>query len=85
MDSATHIVAYYSALVLGGSDFMESSFLLCTVTTIDTCCRVKMWIFDQSDGSARLLRNRGGHSAPPTRIRFCSTGGDAIKFLSGGK
>ena len=44
-----------------------------------------MWIFDQSDGSARLLRSRCGHNAPPTRIRFCSTGGDAVKILSGGK
>ena len=43
-----------------------------------------MWIFDQSDGSARLLRSRCGHNAPPTRIRFCSTGGDAVKLLSGG-
>ena len=46
--------------------------------------RVKMWIFDQSDGSARLLRSRCGHSAPPTKIRFASSGGDAIKILSGG-
>lgn len=44
-----------------------------------------MWIFDQSDGSARLLRSRCGHNAPPTRIRFCSTGGDVAKILSGGK
>ena len=29
-----------------------------------------MWIFDQSDGSARLLKQRQGHSAPPTLIRF---------------
>jgi len=31
---------------------------------------VKMWIFDQDDGSARLLRSRNGHSAPPTRVRY---------------
>ena len=43
-----------------------------------------MWVFDQSDGSARLLRSRCGHSAPPTKIRFASTGGDAVKILSGG-
>ena len=43
-----------------------------------------MWIFDQSDGSARLLRSRCGHDAPPTRIRFCSAGGDGLKLLSGG-
>ena len=45
--------------------------------------RIKMWIFDQSDGSARLLRSRCGHSAPPTRLRFCSTG-EAVKILSTG-
>jgi U3 small nucleolar RNA-associated protein 21 len=33
---------------------------------------VKMWIFDQDDGSARLLRSRNGHSAPPTRVRYYS-------------
>jgi U3 small nucleolar RNA-associated protein 21 len=31
---------------------------------------LRMWIFDQSDGSARLLRSRSGHSGPPNRIRF---------------
>jgi U3 small nucleolar RNA-associated protein 21 len=31
---------------------------------------VKMWVFDQEDGSARLLRQRSGHSAPPTRVRY---------------
>jgi WD40 repeat protein len=34
---------------------------------------IKVWIFDQSDGSARLLRSRAGHSAPPQKIRFYST------------
>ena len=33
---------------------------------------VKMWIFDQDDGSARLLRERHGHSAPPSRVRYYS-------------
>ncbi|XP_046440161.1 WD repeat-containing protein 36-like [Daphnia pulex] len=31
---------------------------------------LKMWIFDQSDGGVRLLRDRGGHKAPPIRLRF---------------
>lgn len=31
---------------------------------------LKMWIFDQSDGGVRLLRERGGHKAPPIRLRF---------------
>jgi U3 small nucleolar RNA-associated protein 21 len=39
---------------------------------------LKMWAFDQLDGTARLLRAREGHSAPPTRIRFFGDDGDAI-------
>ncbi|ONK70376.1 uncharacterized protein A4U43_C05F33080 [Asparagus officinalis] len=35
---------------------------------------VKMWIFDTSDGEARLLRFRSGHSAPPLCIRFYRNG-----------
>ena len=31
---------------------------------------LKMWIFDQQDGSARLLRSREGHQSPPVRVRF---------------
>ena len=37
-----------------------------------------MWIFDQSDGSARLLKSRCGHGAPPTKVRFCTKGGQGI-------
>ncbi|KAL6194597.1 hypothetical protein ACLB2K_035679 [Fragaria x ananassa] len=35
---------------------------------------IKMWIFDTSDGVARLLRFRSGHSAPPQSIRFYANG-----------
>jgi U3 small nucleolar RNA-associated protein 21 len=31
---------------------------------------LKVWIFDASDGSARLLRSREGHRGAPTRIRY---------------
>lgn len=31
---------------------------------------LRMWLLDGADGSARLLRSREGHKAPPTRIRF---------------
>ena len=63
-------------------------FLWCVCVCMCIClslsfCRLKLWIFDQSDGSARLLRSRCGHSAPPTRLRFCSTG-EAVKILSTG-
>eukprot|EP01083_Nonionella_stella_P046725 125157_1 len=39
---------------------------------------VKMWIFDAPDGSARLLRSRSGHSAPPTRVRFYGARGVSL-------
>ena len=59
-------------------------FIVCVcVCLFLSVCRLKLWIFDQSDGSARLLRSRCGHSAPPTRLRFCSTG-EAVKILSTG-
>ncbi|KAF0694285.1 Aste57867_14833 [Aphanomyces stellatus] len=31
---------------------------------------IKLWIFDQLDQSARLLKSRQGHKAPPTKIRY---------------
>eukprot|EP00963_Diacronema_lutheri_P001243 scaffold80_cov325-Pavlova_lutheri.AAC.33 len=31
---------------------------------------IKQWIFDNMDGSARLLRYRSGHSAPPGLVRY---------------
>ena len=31
---------------------------------------LKVWIFDQSDGGARLLHRRQGHSAPVSHVRF---------------
>jgi U3 small nucleolar RNA-associated protein 21 len=34
---------------------------------------IKIWIFDQADGTARLLRFRSGHSKPPKIIRFYTT------------
>eukprot|EP00752_Nemacystus_decipiens_P004264 g3895.t1 len=34
----------------------------------DNC--IKMWVFDSPDGTARLLRSREGHSAPPRSIRY---------------
>jgi len=42
-----------------------------------------MWIFDLPDGGARLLNYRGGHSAPPTYIRYYGTSGHYI--LSAGE
>eukprot|EP00227_Mantoniella_beaufortii_P021354 CAMPEP_0197584758 /NCGR_PEP_ID=MMETSP1326-20131121/7269_1 /TAXON_ID=1155430 /ORGANISM="Genus nov. species nov., Strain RCC2288" /LENGTH=564 /DNA_ID=CAMNT_0043149171 /DNA_START=207 /DNA_END=1898 /DNA_ORIENTATION=+ len=42
---------------------------------------VKQWIFDNQDGSARLLRFRAGHSAPPTHVSFY---GEGKRLLSAG-
>ncbi|PSN35551.1 WD repeat-containing protein 36 [Blattella germanica] len=36
---------------------------------------LKMWIFDLSDGGARLLHLREGHGAPPTFVRFHGSNG----------
>lgn len=35
---------------------------------------IKMWIFDTTDGEARLLKYRSGHSAPPMCIRYYGKG-----------
>ncbi|KAB0802314.1 hypothetical protein PPYR_04500 [Photinus pyralis] len=39
---------------------------------------LKLWIFDMTDGGARLLRIREGHSAPPSFIRFHGSNGHNI-------
>lgn len=31
---------------------------------------LKMWVFDQPDGSPRVLRHRSGHRRPPTRVQY---------------
>lgn len=44
---------------------------------------MKLWIFDLSDGGARLLRIREGHHAPPLCIRYHGSNGQTI--LSSGE
>ena len=44
---------------------------------------MKMWIFDLSDGGARLLKFRDGHGEPPLMARFHGSLGDTI--LSAGE
>ncbi|TNM91826.1 hypothetical protein fugu_018837 [Takifugu bimaculatus] len=44
---------------------------------------IKIWIFDQEGGGARLLRSRQGHSAPPTTIHH--HGNDGKNLLSAGQ
>lgn len=43
---------------------------------------LKIWIFDNADGSGRLLHCRDGHSKPPNFIRF--HGSDGCFILSAG-
>ncbi|TPX62210.1 hypothetical protein SpCBS45565_g07059 [Spizellomyces sp. 'palustris'] len=31
---------------------------------------IKQWVFDSAEGNPRLLRSRGGHHEPPSRIRY---------------
>ncbi|RWS08175.1 WD repeat-containing protein 36-like isoform X2 [Dinothrombium tinctorium] len=50
-----------------GCHFIEKEPLLIT-TSCDNAIRV--WCFDQPDDSGRLLYQRDGHSAPPSRVRF---------------
>lgn len=35
---------------------------------------LKQWVFDGVDGSARLLKFRSGHAAPPTVVRHYGAG-----------
>ena len=39
---------------------------------------IKLWIFDASDGSGRLLKCRTAHSQPPTHIRYYGTSGQIL-------
>lgn len=54
-----------------------------TLLTTGTDNSMKVWIFDQTGGEARVLRERAGHSAPPTHIRFFGEEGQTL--LSAGQ
>ena len=43
---------------------------------------IRQWIFDQGDGSARLLRHRAGHKFPPRQARYY--GGNTVASLADG-
>lgn len=58
-----------------GMQFLASQPLMLTSGPDNA---IKMWIFDQSDGTARLLRSRSGHSAPPMKLRYLCPGGRGI-------
>eukprot|EP00040_Diaphanoeca_grandis_P002848 m.22878 g.22878 ORF g.22878 m.22878 type:complete len:897 (+) comp13988_c0_seq1:127-2817(+) len=59
--------------------FLTSQPLLLSVAA---CNSMKIWAFDGTDSSARILRHREGHSAPPTKIQYY--GGDGRTILSCG-
>ncbi|XP_028418818.1 WD repeat-containing protein 36-like [Dendronephthya gigantea] len=60
--------------------FLQSQPLLISTSPDNS---LKMWIFDQPDGSGRVLKSRCGHSGPPSRIRFHGSRGHTI--LSAGQ
>ena len=39
---------------------------------------LKQWVFDAADGSARLLRFRSGHAAPPTCLAHYGEAGTPL-------
>ncbi|XP_071953801.1 WD repeat-containing protein 36-like [Antedon mediterranea] len=63
-----------------GMKFLDSEPLMVTSAADNS---LKMWIFDQPDGSGRLHKIRSGHYAPPTMIRFHGSHGKDI--LSAGQ
>lgn len=63
-----------------GARCLQSEPLLVTSSPDNT---LKQWIFDMSDGGARLLRIKEGHAEPPNKIRFYGAFGKHI--LSAGE
>lgn len=67
----------------GGSSlahFLPSEPLLITTGKSDNS--IKVHIFDDTNGQARVLRSREGHYLPPTMVRFC--GYDGLMMVSAG-
>jgi U3 small nucleolar RNA-associated protein 21 len=60
--------AHHGAVV--SAQFFELEPLLLTTGTDNS---IKVWIFDQPDGSARILRSRTGHSGTPNKVKFFVT------------
>lgn len=61
------VMEYVHDTEIAGMTFLPGQPLLLTNAADNS---IKVWAFDQSDGTGRLLRKRAGHSAPPTKIRF---------------
>ncbi|KAK2173340.1 hypothetical protein NP493_883g01001 [Ridgeia piscesae] len=58
-----------------GLQCLQSEPLLVTSSPDNS---VKVWIFDQPDGGGRLLRQRTGHSAPPTKVCYHGNTGQTL-------
>ena len=58
-----------------GCEFINNEPLLVTSSSDNA---LKVWIFDQSDNSGRILFDRQGHSAPPTKIKFYGSRGHHV-------
>lgn len=65
---------------ISGISFVQGEPILITNGSDNA---IRIWIFDGPGGSARLLRYRMGHSAPPTKIRYHGQNGQHI--LSAGQ
>ncbi len=60
---------------ISSMEFLPSQPLLLTSGSDNS---LKVWAWDAEGGSARLLRQRSGHSAPPTSVRFYSPDGTEL-------
>ena len=75
----THIIRNAHVGIIGSMQFLSGQAVLIS-SGVDNA--VREWIFDEADGSARLLKFRSGHAAPPTIVRFY--GGSGHDLLSAG-
>eukprot|EP00794_Sanderia_malayensis_P006767 gene6767-7529_t len=60
---------------VSGMKFLQNQPLMITSGSDNT---LKLWIFDNSDGSGRLHKYRTGHSEPPTRVRYYGKEGHVL-------
>eukprot|EP00117_Sycon_ciliatum_P046757 scpid15153/ scgid33462/ WD repeat-containing protein 36; T-cell activation WD repeat-containing protein len=60
---------------VAGMHFLQNQPMMVTNSADNS---IKVWVFDQTDGSARLLRSRSGHSAPPVFAQYHGPTGHMI-------
>jgi U3 small nucleolar RNA-associated protein 21 len=75
----THLIRNAHDGMIGNMQFLSGQAVLISSGADNA---IREWIFDEADGSARLLKFRSGHAAPPTRVRFY--GGSGHDLLSAG-